>query len=329
MRWFAPNRYCALPVPRLREGGLRIALEGEAPAGLAVAADGQCAVAGFEFSRRHRCPLLLYLWDLPPWRLGEGRPDHVFAVAGRVTRIRRLIGRYPERAGYYSRIAYVARRAAEVWCPSGQTTQAVRERFGLAAARMPFCYDSDRFRPGVPSPPALDRSPFTALAISRLVPHKNHAAILRAAARLDPKPGVRIIGRGPEAEPLRALARRLGVALELQEAWVPDEAIVEAYRHAGVVISASRFEGFGLTPIEAVAMGLPVLASDIPPHHEFLEELVTFFPADDDAALARAIGSAAGASRPSGIRAPLPELTIEACAERFRPGLERLLGRRG
>ncbi len=37
LRRFAPNRYCTLPVPALRRGGLRIALEGNQPARLAVA----------------------------------------------------------------------------------------------------------------------------------------------------------------------------------------------------------------------------------------------------------------------------------------------------
>ena len=56
VRWFAPNRYCTLPVPLLRLGGLRIAIDGDQPARLALAADGQCAMAGFEYSLRHRTP---------------------------------------------------------------------------------------------------------------------------------------------------------------------------------------------------------------------------------------------------------------------------------
>jgi len=121
LRWFAPNRYCTLPVPALRRAGLSVALEADEPARLALAADGQCAVAGFEYARRHRCPLLLYVWDLPPWRLGRGRPDFVFELGGHIRRLRRPIGGYPERAGYYSRIRFVARRATALWCPSSAT----------------------------------------------------------------------------------------------------------------------------------------------------------------------------------------------------------------
>ena len=121
LRWFAPNSYGHLVVPALRGHGFVIATEGDRPADVAVAMDGQSAVAGFEFARRHRCPLLLYLWDLPPWRLGMGRPDVVFEWRGRLRRMPRILGGFPERSGYYSRVLYVARRATRVWAPSTLT----------------------------------------------------------------------------------------------------------------------------------------------------------------------------------------------------------------
>src|SRR5205814_3833374 len=37
VRWFAPNRFCTLVVPRLRDRGLVIALDGDRPARLAIA----------------------------------------------------------------------------------------------------------------------------------------------------------------------------------------------------------------------------------------------------------------------------------------------------
>ena len=331
MRWFAPNRYCTLPVRALAAAGLGIALDGEAPARLAVAADGQCAVAGYEYARRHRVPLLLYLWDLPPWRLAAGRPDLVFELRGRVRRVPRPVGRYPERAGYYSRIGFVARRATEVWCPSEGTVADVRARFGVVARRVPFCYDSDRFTAGGREHGAGSRAAPFILAVSRLVPHKNLATLIRAAALLASKPAVRILGEGPEAAALRRLGAELGVALELPGRWAEDDAIVAAYREASVVVAPSRFEGFGLTPMEGLAMGAPVAASDIPAHREFLDGAVRFFPPDDPAALAGELSalllqpSAVPPFRPS---ACLSALTIEACAARFLTGLERLLGAR-
>src|SRR2546430_10148828 len=82
VRWFAPNRFCTLVVLRLRERGLEIASDGDRPARLAIAMDAQVAAEACRYAARHRCPLIHYVWDLPPWWLGRGRHDWVWLVAG-------------------------------------------------------------------------------------------------------------------------------------------------------------------------------------------------------------------------------------------------------
>ena len=332
VRWFAPNAYCALPVAALRGMGLRIATEGSTPARLAFATDNQCVTSAFEFASSFRCPVAVYLWDLPPWRLADGRPDLVFELLGRLCRVPRIIGGYPERAGYYSRIRWVVRRAARVWCPSTSTARDVGSRFGVEAEVVPFCYDSDRFipDPGGQARPS-DRPPLV-LSVSRLEPHKDHAVVIHAAAGCTPRPSVRIVGKGSEAASLRALATRLGVSLDLTEAWVPDEDVVAAYRSADIVVAPSRFEGLGLSAIEALACGTPAIASDIPPHRQFLGDRVTYFSPGDAGALAAALSAKLRAPRIAGALpagpTPFPELTIEACARRLFPRLTEAAGAR-
>ncbi len=231
LRWFAPNRYCTLVVQALRARGFGIEVDGDQPAALAVAMDGQRAVAAREYARRHHCPLLLYLWDLPPWRLGTGRPDAVFEWRHRIRRVPRIIGGYHERSGYYSRLRFVARRADHVWAPSTATATDLAARFGVAAEVVPFCFDSERFRPGPWSPSVPPRL----LVVSRLVPHKNQAAVLRATTRLTPKASVRFIGQGTEADSLARLARDLGVTLRIDTDWPDDAEVSRAYREATVV----------------------------------------------------------------------------------------------
>ena len=91
----------------------------------------------------------------------------------------------------------------------------------------------------------------------------------------------------------------------------------------------SRFEGFGLTPMEGIAMGLPVIASDIPAHREFVGGAARFFPPEDPAALAESMQATRGeVKEPRGARtfaSPLADLTIEACAARLLPRFDRLL----
>jgi glycosyltransferase involved in cell wall biosynthesis len=332
VRWFAPNAYCALPVAALRGMGLRVATEGRAPARLAFAADNQCVTPAFEFASRFRCPVAIYLWDLPPWRLADGRPDLVFELLGRVRRVPRIIGGYPGRSGFYSRLRWVARRAASVWCPSTASARDVASRFGVEAEVVPFCYDSDRFIPDPGGEARPSGGPPLVLSVSRLVPHKDHAVVIHAAARCTPPPSVRIVGEGPEAASLRALAARLGVSLDLTGTRVPYDAVVAAYRSADIVVAPSRFEGLGLSAIEALACGTPAIASDIPSHREFLGDLVTYFSPGDADALAAALSATLRVPRASGAlpagTTPFPDLTIEACARRMFPRLTEAAGAR-
>ncbi len=331
IRWFAPNRYCTLPVGRLRDGGLQIATEGDEPARLVVASDGASAIAAQRFAWRHRAPMLVYLWDLPPWQLAGGRPNLVIPFRGQVLKVPRLWGGYPERNGYYSRLRYVARHAVQVWAPSANSREVIRQEFKVAVERVPFCFDTDRFyRAAGWRPPTGIASPLV-LSISRLVRYKNHAAVIRAAALMAPTPRVRILGKGPEAAPLRRLAVELGVDLQLDEGWQSDQQIVDAYLAANVVVCPSRFEGIGLTPLESAAMGIPTVASDIPTHREFAAKHVVLISLDDDQLMAHSIARALEkATAPSVTPShPMPELTIEACADRFLPRLEELLRGKG
>ena len=129
---------------------------------------------------------------------------------------------------------------------------------------------------------------------------------------------MRIIGSGPERASLERLAATLGVPCSI-ESDLTETDMVTAYRTAEVVVCPSTFEGFGLTPIEAIATATPVVASDIPPHREFLGASPHFFTLGDDDGLVAAIGAARAGPPP----APdvLSGVTIDAAAERFSAGL--------
>jgi glycosyltransferase involved in cell wall biosynthesis len=318
VRWFAPNRFATLVVPRLRQLGLTIATEDDAPARLTLAMSGTVAERAWRYAAAHRCPYVLYVWDLPPWSIGGGEPDPVWWALGRFFRVPRLGHRYRERRGYYSRLRFMARRARAVWVPSALTADSVTARFGIPCRRMPYCYDSERFAP-VPREP---RRPPQLVTVSRLQTYKNQRAVIRAAARLEPRVAVRFVGEGPEEADLRRLAGELGVPCSI-ESGLSDADLVSAYRQASVAVCPSRFEGFGLSPIEAIACGTPVVASDIPPHREFVDGAARFFALDDEPALVAAIAAtlAGPAPDPGAVRA----LTIEGAAGRFAAALAELL----
>jgi glycosyltransferase involved in cell wall biosynthesis len=71
---------------------------------------------------------------------------------------------------------------------------------------------------------------------------------------------------------------------------VSDEELAWLYGHASAFVFPTRYEGFGIPPIEAQMAGTPVIASDIPVLREVLsDESVLRFPPGDSAALARAM----------------------------------------
>lgn len=320
IRWFAPNAFNALVVPALRGSGLSIADTGGQPARLAVAMSGLAAEEAFRFARTHRARLLLFIWDLPPEGTGRGAPDPVWYLGGRFLRIPRLWGGYRRRRGYYSRLRFIASAADQVWVPSELTRETVAQRFRIQAVRVPYCYDSARF---VPGPPAARSAAPALVTVSRLRPHKNQAAVLHAAAALPRPVRVRIIGQGPEQGALERLAERLGVDCSVETA-VDDAELTRAYQGAAVAVCPSRFEGFGVTPMEALGCGTPVVASDIPPHREFVGHAAELVPLDSTERMAAAI--ARGLEGPPADPEQVRDLTIPAAANRFLSGLRPLLG---
>lgn len=317
LRWFGTSAFARLVVPGLRAAGLTIDTEGDAPARAVLTMTGRHLDEAWRWARRHRAPLVFYFWDIPPWRLASGRPDPVFELGDRLVSLPRLFGRISRRPGYYSRILYALKHATEVWVASRSIADLVEQHVGRRPRQVPYCFDSERFAPGTAT-----RDPELVVTVSRLVHYKGQGDLIRAVASCSRRPRLRIIGRGPDAGALRDLAASLDVRCTV-ETDVTDAGIVEAYQTAGTVVCPSHFEGFGLTGIEALACRAPVIATDIPPHREFLGSAPRYYPPGEIAALARALETP-GARGASG-GTDLTPLMIPAAVERFLEGLTPIL----
>jgi glycosyltransferase involved in cell wall biosynthesis len=71
--------------------------------------------------------------------------------------------------------------------------------------------------------------------------------------------------------------------------WIPREELLQLYARAQAFVYPSTFEGFGMPVLEAMAAGIPVACSDIPPLHEVAGETALFFDPLNDAAIAAAL----------------------------------------
>lgn len=106
----------------------------------------------------------------------------------------------------------------------------------------------------------------TVLSAGRLVPIKGFDLLIDAVAEGAFGVDVVIVGAGPDEESLRAHARRRGVALRLPGFVARDQipawfAAADLYVQPSRVLSSGRTEGLPLAALEALAVGLPVIAS--------------------------------------------------------------------
>jgi glycosyltransferase involved in cell wall biosynthesis len=91
--------------------------------------------------------------------------------------------------------------------------------------------------------------------------------------------------RGFSTEALEALIAESGVKDSVRlTGWIPRDELLQLYARAQAFVYPSTFEGFGMPVLEAMAAGIPVACSDIPPLREVAGEAALFFdPTDEDA----------------------------------------------
>jgi glycosyltransferase involved in cell wall biosynthesis len=110
--------------------------------------------------------------------------------------------------------------------------------------------------------------PTELLTVARLHPYKGLEILLDAMGHLRKKGAnvrLRIVGRGPGESGLRTLISRLGIStvVRLDTEATPNAAMPSIYRSADVYIQPSLREPFGMAVVEAMACGLPVVASSV------------------------------------------------------------------
>ncbi|MDK2971868.1 MAG: hypothetical protein PWP23_1623 [Candidatus Sumerlaeota bacterium] len=196
-------------------------------------------------------------------------------------------------------LAVLRRRAAYIVTPSRHTKVQLQTLHGFAAHRVLTL----PWGPGLagmaearePAGGVLPGEPYL-LSVGIDKPHKNWRFLIERLAGLWKSGALElplaVAGMdAPGRERLKAIARRAGAADDRLRflPWMDDGAMLAAYAGARALLFPSAIEGFGFPVIEAMAMGTPVVAADLPPMNEVGAGALALFDPDRPASFDEAV----------------------------------------
>lgn len=150
---------------------------------------------------------------------------------------------------------------------SEYSSKSIQQWFGIPEDRIRVVYEaaSAKFHPG----PGIGSEGRYILYVGGISPNKNLATLVEAYARIRPEWKLLLVG-DYESDGFLSCYRELRMAVQssglesriLFTGYVPDEKLIEIYRGASLFVMPSLDEGFGLPALEAMACGVPIIASD-------------------------------------------------------------------
>jgi glycosyltransferase involved in cell wall biosynthesis len=156
---------------------------------------------------------------------------------------------------------FVARRLDGLFTSSAESARAIRQDFRIPDERIRMVangVDTDLFQPS----PGAERDANEILCVGRASdPNKGIGNLIESLARLPHPLRLTLVDDDHPDNPARKRARRLGCADRLQiTGRIGNDELVRRYQRASLVVVPSRYEGFGLPAVEAMACGTPVVA---------------------------------------------------------------------
>jgi glycosyltransferase involved in cell wall biosynthesis len=194
------------------------------------------------------------------------------------------------RAAYNFLIPRLCRRAYRVVTVSEFSRREIGKWFGVDVSRMPVCFEGGEHIAAVPADDSIidrldlrGRKFFLSVGAAN---NKNAETVSSAFLKAD-LPDTLVVLTGYRASWVNS-APPQGLADGVRNAgYVPDGQLRALYEHALALVCPSRYEGFGLPPVEAMACGCPAIISNQPAMVEVCGDAALQCGADDVVELAR------------------------------------------
>lgn len=193
------------------------------------------------------------------------------------------LGKYAATELDYHRFSarLAVRRCSTILTVSAYSKRDICTTFSIETARVqvvPNAYDREAFNQSAAGNPAIlaeaqqhagVRQPYL-MTIGRIEEKKNTAELVRAFVRLKQRPSfaahqLLLVGSlGLGAAEVFAVAEAAGVSADVvHPGWLPERFIASLMAGAEAFVLPSRFEGFGIPVLEAMAVGTPVVCSNV------------------------------------------------------------------
>lgn len=182
-------------------------------------------------------------------------------------------------------VKFILRCADTVLATSRVLAKECGKYTGKAIGITPFGVDTELFRPSLRL--QAGSGPFI-IGTAKTLSHKYGIDLLIKTFRLvcennpDKDCRLEIAGSGPDSEKLQNLAYFLGVGDKVSFlGHIPNNELADIFNHFNVAIYLSRQESFGVSAIEAMSCGKPVVTSAAPGFTEVVENSVCGFIIDE------------------------------------------------
>jgi glycosyltransferase involved in cell wall biosynthesis len=218
---------------------------------------------------RSRVPVVLTVQDLLAFR----HPEWVPGSRSRVVR---------------SMIRVAARRARRILTISRATYDDLVSYLGIPPDRIdviPLAASADA------GAAPIERLETQLLAVGNRMPHKGFETLIESIALIEPERRPTLVVTGSHGDdPLAPLVERLGLREFVHlRGWLSDLELDRLYRESTALVFPTRFEGFGLPTLEAMARGCPTILSDLPVLHEVAGDAALYVDPFDPRSIADAI----------------------------------------